>query len=258
MWVFGVAAVSACVSVLLGAGGDIVALSLFLFVVPLFTPNVPGAHAVGSLVSIQGFAATTVGGLSYGVADGLVVSDIIVGSMAIGGGALAGSIVSHEVSSSILHLLFAVLTTSGAIVIGRQVVVRHPSPDNVEAEILVGAAVSPRVAAGLLVIGCLTGALGIGGGFLIVALLTWKRRPFVQVRGLALVLTAVNLLDSFVGHVVTTDVEWSLVAYGFAGAVVAAGAALTVRKRMTNRGVGWGLMFLVGAAAVLSWFAVAS
>lgn len=257
-WVFGVAAVSSFVAVLLGAGGDILALSLFWFVLPVFTSNVPGSHAVGSLVSIQGFAATALGGLSYGVVEGLALSDISLGSVAIGGGALTSSIFGHALSSGLLNLVFAVVTTGGAAVIARQVVLRQPRLEGSDAEVARRVTVSPWVAVGLFVIGGLTGALGIGGGFLIVAILTWNGWAFDRVRGLALILTAVNLCDSFVGHVVTREVEWSLVAYGVAGAVMAAGVGLVVRRWLTSRAVGWGLMVLVVAAAVRSWVAVAA
>lgn len=255
---FAIAALSSLAAVLLGAGGDVLALSLFLFVLPLVSTAHLTAHTAAGLVIIQGFVTTGVAGVGYGITDGLARSDIALGAGSIAAGSLASGIAASVLSEGELHVMFAVATTFGVAAILRQRLSPHPPTalDDPEAS-TPGRLLSPASAGLLFAVGGLTGALGIGGGFLIIAILTWGGRPIHQVRGLTLLLTSVNLLDSFVGHVVTGSLDWGAGGFALAGAAVAVGAGLVIGRKVRGGALYWGLLVLISAAAVRAWVAVA-
>jgi hypothetical protein len=62
-----------------------------------------------------------------------------------------------------------------------------------------------------LIVGMITGLLGIGGGFLIVpALFLWGRLPMKKVIGTTLVIIALNSLFSFATSYSSTIIDWNL------------------------------------------------
>ena len=68
----------------------------------------------------------------------------------------------------------------------------------------------PVVACGL-VVGFLTGFLGVGGGFLVVpALVIALRMPMVVAIGTSLAIITINALASFVPRVAAADLDWAL------------------------------------------------
>ena len=257
---FAIAALSSLVAVLLGAGGDVLALSLFLFVLPLASAVHLTTHAAAGLVTIQGFFTTGVAGIGYGITDGLLLSDVVVGTCSITTGSLGSSIASSLLSDGALHVMFAVATTVGVAAIllqGRYLGTpgTQTAPDGPRGPIA-QRQVSPAAAGLLFMVGGLTGALGIGGGFLIIAILAWRGTPLHQARGLTLLLTCVNLLNSFIGHVVTGSVNWTAGGYALAGAAVAVGVGLVLGRRVRGRALYWGLLALVTAAATRAWVGV--
>lgn len=258
---FAVAALSSLVAVILGAGGDVLALSLFLFVLPLVSTIHLTTHVAGSLVLIQGFVTTGIAGIGYGMADGLLLADVVLGATSIAAGSLGSSIAASLLSEGALHVVFAVATTIGVVAILRQgrwlgTPLGGVTPGDPETSVA-RRQVSPVTAGLLFAVGGLTGALGIGGGFLIIAILAWGGTPLHRVRGLTLLLTCVNLLDSFVGHVVTGSVDWTAGGYAFAGAAVAVGVGLTVGHGVRGRPLYWGLLALISVAAARAWVSVA-
>ena len=72
-----------------------------------------------------------------------------------------------------------------------------------------------------LVVGMLTGLLGIGGGFLIVpALFFWARLPMKMAIGTALLIIAINSLFSFATSYSTLPMDWNLLLKFSAGSVL--------------------------------------
>jgi uncharacterized membrane protein YfcA len=62
-----------------------------------------------------------------------------------------------------------------------------------------------------VLIGCLTGLVGAGGGFLIIPALVWLTGlPFKTAVGTSLFIIAINALLGFVGDVLNYDIEWNL------------------------------------------------
>jgi hypothetical protein len=74
-----------------------------------------------------------------------------------------------------------------------------------------------------LVVGLLTGLVGIGGGFLAVpSLVLLARVPMRQAVGTSLVVIAMNAASGFAGYIGTVPIDWGLLAAFTAFAVIGA------------------------------------
>ena len=147
---------------LLGAGGSILAVPAFTFILGL-----PAKEAVVTSLVVVGFAAGV--GAVRGFARGIVPPALafIVGASAMIGSA-GGSFVGTRISDERQLQILAVVMLAAAIMILRQpgratVAAGHASP-------LVLAAIGFST-------GMLTGIVGVGGGFLITPLLIFYNIP---------------------------------------------------------------------------------
>ena len=72
-----------------------------------------------------------------------------------------------------------------------------------------------------MLVGMVTGLLGIGGGFLIVpALYLWARLPMKNTIGTTLLIIAVNSLFGFFNSQVAAPIDWALLGQFSAGAIL--------------------------------------
>jgi uncharacterized membrane protein YfcA len=86
-----------------------------------------------------------------------------------------------------------------------------------------------------LLVGMLTGLLGIGGGFLIVpALYFWARLPMKTAIGTTLLIIAINSLFSFATSFSTLSLDWSLLLKFSAGSVL----GILIGIKIVERGFG--------------------
>jgi uncharacterized membrane protein YfcA len=107
--------VGAFFSGLLGVGGAILLIPLLMYV-PIPLGMAPFDIKVASSIAIAQVAASSGAGTIANLRRGLVyrkLATVIVGAMVVG--ALAGGWISAFVPSQLLHLLFAVLATLGAL-----------------------------------------------------------------------------------------------------------------------------------------------
>lgn len=106
-----------------------------------------------------------------------------------------------------------------------------------------------------LVVGTLTGIVGVGGGFLIVpALVVLGGLPMTHAVGTSLLLIAMNTITGFVGYQGTVDVDWGIVLMfgGLAALGILAGSAMMrfVDQRTLKRAFA---VLLVAIAAWILW-----
>jgi uncharacterized membrane protein YfcA len=171
---------------LLGGGGSILAVPILIYVAGLPVPEAIGAALllVGATSAAGGVLQWRAGKVHAGAAAAFGVAGMA--------GAPLGALLTPHVPDPVLMLLFGLLM----VVVGT-LMVRGRRAE--------GAVHAPRPAwtlpaAGLLV-GVLTGFLGIGGGFLVVpALVLLARLPMATAVGTSLVVIALNALAGFAAH----------------------------------------------------------
>src|SRR5690242_2100675 len=179
---------------LLGGGGSILAMPVLVYVA-----GVAPRQAVGMSLAIVG-ATSLLGGLLHrrnGRVDLRVAATFGATGIA---GALLGARLTHLVPESMLLLLFAALM----LIIGTWMLLDARRKAGKQAARPDAAPPRSRLHLTLLaglVVGALTGFLGVGGGFLIVpALLLFTRLNMRQAVGTSLIVIALNSVSGFIGH----------------------------------------------------------
>jgi uncharacterized membrane protein YfcA len=169
---------------LLGGGGSILAVPVLVYAAGL-EPAAAVATSlavVGTTSLIAALQHARAGRVDWGAALGFGVTGAL--------GALAGSRLTALVPPRTLLLLFALLM----LVVGS--LMRRPGPG-----LAPGRRHPAAVPVAGLVVGALTGFLGVGGGFLIVpALVLLARLEMPAAVGTSLVVIAVNAAAGLVGH----------------------------------------------------------
>ena len=200
----------------LGSGGSIVTLPVLVYVA-----GVPANKAVGMSMAIVG-ATSLLGALVQLRRGNVSVKAALIFAATGMAGAFAGSAGTHLVSKRILLLAFAgLMLLIGALMLrggprtGRKTVCSVPR----------------CLAAGLLV-GILTGFLGVGGGFLIVPALVLSAGLDTRLAGgTSLSVIALNSAAGLAGQLRYTSLDWGLLArfLGFALIGILGGIALAHR-----------------------------
>jgi len=136
------------------------------------------------------------------------------------------------------------LVAAGYMLRGRQADAGSPAAQT-------SAAVASTAIRGLLV-GSLTGLVGVGGGFLIVPALVWSGLPMRDAVGTSLLVIAMNCVMGFYGYVGQVKVAWLSVALVTAGTMpgIATGtyAMRFVSQQALRRGFA---VLLFGVAAYM-------
>lgn len=234
---------------LLGSGGSIVTLPVLVYVA-----GVPVASAVGMSLAIVG--GTSAAGAWWNHRQGLVhwrAAALFGGAGMIG--SLAGAQFTRLVAPEVLMIIFAGLM---AAVAWRMLARRgdegiKPLPD------------CRPVRCGLagLVVGVLTGFIGVGGGFLLVpAMILFARLPMAVAVGTSLAVIAANSLAGWLGHLGRGPFAWAITGAFLLAALagLAAGARLGGRLRPATlrRAFGWFVLAVAGFVLVKNWTVVAS
>lgn len=115
-------------------------------------------------------------------------------------GSLAGSYLSTLISGQVQLLLFALIMLASSILMikGREESTETKRPKT-----------SLLIFSGLIV-GIISGIVGVGGGFLIVpALVLLANIPMKKAIGTSLVVISLSSLTGFIGHALHMDIPWS-------------------------------------------------
>jgi uncharacterized membrane protein YfcA len=244
------AAVSAFIAGLLGAGGDILYVPLLLYGLPALTGDGLTVHAVTALSLVGSLASTGSGGVHYCRAGGVDTEALWPAWVMLALGAAAGGVLSSEISAGALLLAFAIVTTAAAgmlfVTPSEDAEARRRGADPLAGALLFGGAL-------------LCGAVGVGGGFLIITILLHRMRlPMDKARGTGLLLTFFTAAPAFAGKAATGQVLWSPVPFvlltGVACAVVGSRASTLVPSRILR----WALASLVVILCVRVWLDVFS
>ena len=212
---------------LIGGGGSIITVPVLVYVAGL-----PVREAVALSLAVVGTTAAV--GAVFQARDANVHTKaaLLYGGPGIVGAAL-GARLTPLVPAPVLLTLFAVLMVWVGL---RMMRPQATAPEYLSAR----AECNPTkcVAAGL-VIGIVTGFLGVGGGFLIVpALLRFTRMPMAQAIGTSLVIIAVNSFAGLAAHVADVQNGMGGLAVAFTVAAIAGlFAGMRLGKRMRPQGL---------------------
>jgi uncharacterized membrane protein YfcA len=207
----------------LGGGGSILTVPIFVYVLDFSAKEaIAVSLAVVGVTSLFGAAGHwRAGNVNLRVA-------MIFGAVAMVGTFL-GARLSVYVSGTVQLMLFAVVMLAAASFMFRGRTIASPQPDEQPAT-LSDMPLLHIIAEGLIV-GTVTGLVGVGGGFLVVpALVLLGNLPMKQAVGTSLLVIAMKSASGFVGYLDQVSVAWSTVAV-FSGVAIAGILAGTILVR---------------------------
>jgi hypothetical protein len=224
---------------LLGGGGSILAVPIFLYVF-----GVPAKAAIAMSLAVV-FLASLVGFLSHwrqGTVHLRVALPFAACTML---SAYATARLTHLVPEAAQLGLFAAFALTSAVAMLRDSL-RNGATRDEEEQVADGATFTWIVGLEALGVGALTALIGAGGGFLIVPALVYLAKvPLKRAVGSSLLIIALNTLSGFLGYVGLVPIDWPLV-LSFGG-VAALGAAVGTRlnRRVAQRHLKLGFALLI-------------
>ena len=235
-----------CLSGFLGIGGGIVMAPVLLYLLPLLGVADFGMREVSGLTITQALFACLSGAVRHNKYRS--VNRRLVGWMgsSILLSALAGSLLSSQVSNAVLMQIFAGLAIVAAVLMCL------PKKDD---ELVVDAnAVTvhvPLAVAIAVAIGLLGGMVGQGGSFILIPLMLYVLRLPTRVAvGTNLALVFCASLAGFAGKFATGQIPLLPAAVLVAGAIPGAQLGSVFSRRTDPKWLRVGLAFIVGVAAV--------
>ena len=204
---------------LLGGGGSTLTVPVFVYVLG-FAPK----DAIAMSLPVVG-VTSLVGAASHWRSGNVQVrTALLFGVVAMAGSYLAARFLAPLMSGALQLALLAIVMLAAAISMfrsaGRKPKVSEEAPRPLALPLLGGVA---------LLVGAMTGIVGIGGGFLIVpALVLLARVPMKEAVGTSLLVIAMNTTSGYVGYAGRTTMAWGFLA-GFTLVAIAgilAGARL--------------------------------
>lgn len=224
-----------------GGGGAILALPVLVYV--LDEPVGPASTASLIVVAL----AASVGAGTQALRQNVDLRFAVTFSVPAAAGALLGTVLNHQVSPRALLLAFVPLMASAGIATWRRA--RSEPPDDGTSP--TPTRVAPVAVAGGLV-GVLTGFFGVGGGFVIVPVLTlWFGFGFHRAVGTSLVIIALTGAAALASHLaVGSDLDVPITAALAGGTMLGALVGSLAGARLPQRILGQGFALVVGAVAI--------
>lgn len=229
---------------LLGGGGSILTVPVLVYVM-----GVSAKSAIAMSLPVVGVTSLVGAMLHWRLGNVHARTALLFGAIAMGG-AYAGARLSSLISGPLQLVLLALVMLPAAIAMLRgNAAAREQQRSNASSSerrsLIVPAA---------LLVGLVTGVVGIGGGFLAVpALVLLAGVSMRQAVGTSLVVIAMNAASGFAGYVGRVPIDWSLLGFFTAFAVIGAlvGVALSHRVPQTALKRGFALFLFATSALVL-------
>lgn len=222
---------------MLGGGGSILTLPMLVYVM-----HVGDKPAIASSLFVVG-VTSLVGAISHARTGNVRLSVGLLFGTAGMGGAVVGSYVAHALPGRVLLLGFALvmLATSIAMMRGRGGDAEGTGHISVVKVLVIG-----------LAVGCLSGIIGAGGGFLIVPALTLAGGLGMRYAiGTSLLVITMQSAAGFAGHLVNhTPIPWTLVLVVTAASVVGSLVGARLARKVSPAKLRAGFAWLVLAMAI--------
>ena len=229
---------------LLGSGGSIITLPVLVY-----AAGMPAADAVGMSLAVVG--GTSLAASVMNARSGLIhVRAALLFSLTGIAGAFGGAQLTHLVSAPVLMLLFAALMIVVGLLMLRGRTDLAPDPaTHCQWPICAGTG---------LVVGGLTGFLGVGGGFLLVpAMVIFGRLPLKLAIGTSLLIISVNCLSGLAAHLRQTAFDWQIAGLflGMALLGMLAGRAFSGRVAVEHlrRAFAWFVLAVAAFVVAKNW-----
>lgn len=201
---------------LLGGGGSILTVPIFVYVLG-FGPK----EAIAMSLAVVGVASAAGVATHWRAGSVNVRVGLVFGAFAMLGTHAGTRIAGFLTGAAQLALFGVVMVTAAAFMASTP---RDEAAPGVPAR--TQAAGVGLLVTGALVVGLLTGLVGVGGGFLIVPALVLLALPIRAAVSTSLLIIALNCVVGLYGYVGRVDISWTAVALVTAGTVpgIAAGA----------------------------------
>jgi len=206
---------------LLGAGGGILTVPALVYLVGLpVSPAISTSLAVGAIGPLAALIPRLRGGV-----DWKMVLPVAGGGVAA---AFGGTLVGRLISEEMLLLLFALLMVASGV----QMLRGRPQATGSDRRPKLWAL--RGIAVGLLV-GFLTGLLGIGGGFITVPALVFLLGMSMRLAiGTSLVVAMINSLAGIAAHAGVSNLDWGLILAFVIPSMAASFVTALLAKRVSN------------------------
>ncbi len=238
---------------LLGSGGSILTVPVLAYVL-----GRPEKLAIVESLAIVG-AIAAVGAVQYAYAKRVAWRVLLLFAPTSIVGALGGAWIAGFVDGAVQLLVFGFVMLGASMMMWKR---SRPANERSDAQAAHDAErVEPKIlplAAQGLVVGLMTGFVGVGGGFLIVpALVLFSKLDMQRAVGTSLALITINALSAFLGYQGELDpqtqpLDWSMIglfiAIGTVGSVVGRRLNEKINQRALKRGFS---VFLVVMAGVI-------
>lgn len=232
---------------LLGAGGDILYVPLLLYGLPAITGSGLAVHTVTALSLVGSLASTGGGGVKHWLDARVDRQTMRTAWPMLAVGALVGGALSRLLPATALLAIFAVVTSAAAILLFLPVTetVRQARPRDL-------------VASGLMLTsGLVCGAVGVGGGFLIITILLHRLHlPASLARTTGLALTFFTAAPAVLGKAMSGQMAWAPVPFIVVAALVGVWAGAHASALVRERALRPALALLVIVLGVRVWLSV--
>ncbi len=223
----------------LGSGGSIVTVPVLVY-----GAGIQPKAAVGMSLAIVGATSLAASFFHYRRGNFHNKAAIIFCGAGIVG-AYFGSMLTHRISARARMLAFAALMlVVGSLMLRPRKILRGRRPFHIGRGLIVG-----------LLVGVLTGFLGVGGGFLIVpALVFTSGLDTKEAIGTSLAIIAFNSASGLIGQLRYVPVDWATTLEFLASALVGMGAGVAVANRLPEPALRRAFACaLLAIGAVIGW-----
>lgn len=233
--------------------GVVLTVPLLLYVPPLVGRDPLSIHLITGATTVQVAVAGLAGALSHVRNRSIKWSLIPLLAGAMAPAALAGAAWSRRLAAPTLHAVFAGLVAAAAVALllsGRSVSDEiEPSLVPVNRPLAIGAGAA---------LGLLVGTVGVGGGILLIPLMTSVLRvPLRMAIGSSLGVLALTGLSSMIGKAATGQVDWIFAAALVAGALPGMRVGTWIGQRLPVRQLSLALGLVLALLAVAMWIDIA-
>jgi uncharacterized membrane protein YfcA len=251
----GLGTLGAFVAGLLGVGGALVMFPLLLYVPPLLGVGALDVKSVAAVTMVQVFVAALSGVAVHRRYQAVNRELTWVGGLAMAVASFAGALASKSLHDRWLLLVFALMATSGVLLLALPLEALLPPPVvQADGTLHFSRARTGAVAA---IVGLAAGLVGVGGAFLLVpSLLVVVGVPMRVTIGSSLAITALAAAAGLVGKLLTGQVPPGPALAVALGALPGAQLGAAVSRRLAEPRLKAVLLAFVVLTAAWVWWDV--
>ncbi|HEY7568751.1 MAG TPA: sulfite exporter TauE/SafE family protein [Gemmatimonadaceae bacterium] len=215
---------------LLGGGGSILAVPVFLYVLHVETKS-----AIAMSLAVVGLSAF-VGFLTHWRHRNVELRVAVPFGLCAMVSAFFTARLTHLVPTTVQLTLFAIFAFAAAVAMLRDAA--RPDRSDSATTNTERARFSPKLIPQAVGVGVLTSLIGAGGGFVIVpALVLMANVPIKPAVGSSLLIITLNALSGFVGHIGRVPIDWPLIGSFSVTAAIGAIAGTLLHRQVPQRRV---------------------